>query len=327
MSHLIPLFAALLASGSAEENPAWRAAIAGQLDAAPHGVVEFGVRTGPWTVELLTDTLEGRWSQSDTAGRQWIALRGELFAAGLMNTPWTDGAVDRSRALKAFYAGAEAGWIFHLPHGFYAGGTTWFRQYFFSATEKTTIEVPDPLWVIAPSAVAGWWSRELQLQVEAGADLRADRVSPRARAELVLHPHWIVSPRLELRAGVAEKQDFVTRTRLGGLSWYAVPLAGASWAEWWVEDYAAVRAGPSLRTPWLDLSIVADAAVFDGEDPYGLNPSAGRREAFGVAALAVIELAPYTFEGSIGLAPKIPRGPDTGRVAAWIGLRRAWDGL
>ena len=322
------LLCALLAStGPQSDTASWRAAVAGQLDAAPHGVLEFGVRTGPWSVELLTDTLEGRWSASDPDGRQWIAVRGELFAAGLMNTPWTNGAVDRSRALKAFYAGIDTGWIFHFAHGFYGGFTGWFRQYFFSATEKTTIAVPDPLWVIAPSASGGWWSEDFRIELEAGADLRSEGVSPRARLEAVLHPQWIVAPRLELRAGIAEDQDFVTRTRLGGLSWYSVPLAGASWAEWWVEDYAAVRAGPSLRLSWLDFSIVADAAVFDGKDPYGITGDAGRREAFGLAALAAVKVAPYTFEASFGYAPKIPRGPDVGRVAAWLGIRREWDGL
>src|SRR4051812_35878039 len=80
-------------------------AFGGEINADPHGVGDFGVRKGPFSIQLFTDTLELRYQPESPRGRWWLAARGEALAAGLMLSPWTDGAPDPRRALLASYGG------------------------------------------------------------------------------------------------------------------------------------------------------------------------------------------------------------------------------
>jgi hypothetical protein len=294
----------------------WRWAIGAQLDAASHGVLDVGVRRGPWSLELFTDTVDVRYAPNTAGGRYWLGIRGQLFAAQLLSSPWTAGAPDPSRRITARSIGFDAGWIRYFRSGVYGGAALAARQYAFAAQEQTTIEVEGGTFVGGPSLIAGLYRRDLfRAEVSAGFDIRSVGVSPRVQLEAVLLPRGTLAPRLELRAGAAEEQDDVTTTRLGGLNPYVVPLAGAGWAEFWVEDYVAVRAGPVVRGDWGELSLVVDGALFDG------------RGAFGLGAISVIALKWFDVEGSVGWAPKIERQPDVGRIVGWIRLVRGWEGF
>ena len=70
----------------------WRAQLGGEINADPHGTVDFGVRDARWSVQWLTDTLDIRATPSWDKGRGWVAARSEFGAAGLFISPWTWGA-------------------------------------------------------------------------------------------------------------------------------------------------------------------------------------------------------------------------------------------
>lgn len=135
---LVVLLAALTADASELE---WRAALGGQLDADSHGIADVGVRSGELSAELLTDTLDLRWSPEGDRGRAWVALRGEAGAAGLFISPWQDGAPAPTSALTSFYAGVEGGAVRYLPQGFYGGAQASARYQGFGARGETTVEV------------------------------------------------------------------------------------------------------------------------------------------------------------------------------------------
>ncbi|MCC7384891.1 MAG: hypothetical protein IT384_23790 [Deltaproteobacteria bacterium] len=318
---MIAFASALFLTLAGEPGWEWRAAAGAEINPASHGDFSAGVRNGPWSIEFLTDTLDLRYAAPHTSGRHWVGLRGELIAAGLISSPWTAGAPDPARARGAGYAGADAGWYVYFGPGLYAGVSAWIREYFLYGLSSTTVPVADPSLVVAPSLVLGWWSEHGRVEVTGGGDFGVEhgreagvlRSSPRIAVAAELRPRWILAPRIELRAGAAEDQDDLTRTRLGGLNPYSVPLAGAGWGEWWVEDYAAVRAGPCLSGELGEISLVVDAATFDGGS------------AFGLAALGKLRLPWLSIEGSLGFAPEIPRQPGVSRLSAWIKLSREWS--
>ena len=299
----------------------WRTALGGSVDETPHGVYELGWRRGPASVTFNTDTLDLRWSPDVEGGRWWVALRGEVGGAGLLFSPWRAGGPDRERSLKATYGGAEAGRAWTLPaHAWVAvEGAT--RTYLFAATDDTDPDVaavPLTTQIVTPGLSAGWWSPFAQAYGRISVDLRTQGgsvVAPAAYGEVVSHPDWRVAPRFEVRAGVADGQDAVTRTRLGGPTPYAVPVLGSSWAEWWVEDFAAARGGVSLRWSGGHLSLLADAATFDG----------GRAEGFGLDL--VHAWSPWRLEVAAGVAPWIPRQRHVGRWSAWARITREWGGF
>lgn len=292
----------------------WRAAAGGQIDSDSHGAVDIGVRAGPWSAELLTDTLLLRYGPEFPDGRMWLAVRGEAAAAGLFITPWTDGAPDPSRALFASYAGAEWGAVRYLGP-LYAGVSSSTRLYVFGAQEDTTIPVPGPRLVGELQVQAGYWRPTLHLWGQAGVRT-ADGISPAASLEGAWRPDWIVRPRIEVRAGLADNADDTLRTRLGGLTPYAVPVAGAAWAEWWVEDYAAARVGAELHLhpgKWtVDLGPMADIATFDG----------AHAEGFGAGAR--VTRGRWFGEVVGGYAPWITRGPGVSRASVWFAFGADW---
>ena len=265
-----------------------------------------------------TDTLDLRWSPEVQGGRWWVAARGEAIIAGLMRTPWHDGEPAPERARAASYAGVEAGRAFYLPGATWASASAATRSYVFGATDDTDTAVapiPPTTHVLTPDLAAGWWTPGAQVYARLSADVRSDgpqTVSPAAYGELRIHPAFTVAPRVELRGGVADGQDDITRTRLGGMVPYSVPVAGTSWAEWWVEDFAAARAGLSLRWDGGFASLLADTATFDG----------ATAEGFGVDV--VHEWSPWRLELAAGYAPRVPRKPDVHRFSSWLRVTREW---
>ena len=310
---LLLAIAAVAASPTPDSGGQWRFAGGVAFDSQPHGTVELAYRDGPLRALFHTDTLDVRWAPEVPGGRVWVAARAEALIAGLMPAPWTDGAPDPTRALYASYAGLEGGRIFHLSNGWWAGGELVARVHLFGRPEGSVAQVPPTSPIATPTLVAGWWSKDAQLYAKAGTDVRAAGLSPMISSYAQLHPAGSVAPRVELRAGLAQGQDAITRTRLGGVVPYSVPVGGTSWAEWWVEDFTAVRAGVTAR--WSDghASLLADAAWFDGE------------RAEGVAVDVRHSWKPWFLEIAAGYAPFVERKPGIYRWSTWLRAGCDWQ--
>ena len=305
----------------------WQLSVGGQIDADPHGDVNLGLRRGALSAALRTDALSLRWDPSAEHGRAWVELRGHAFAAAMLISPWTDGAPDPERALSLATAGGEAGALRYGRAGLYGGAKVSADRLFFGEMAATAIAVPDDRWLAAGDLLGGLYRPELSAWLRVGADLEtgeAPRWSGHAAMEARWLPRWragavALAPRVELWAGLGEGQDDLTRTRLGGLNPWVVPLAGAAWAERWVEDYAVLRLGPTVglgeagegalgfrASPFVDL------AAFDGaaEAGLGLGLRAWRGRAF-------LDLTP-------GFSPTIARAEGVGRTSVWFSLGLDW---
>lgn len=299
-----------------------RAALGAEVSATSFAIFDLGLRKGPLSIELLTDTLDIHFSPSLRSGRAWVGVRVETFAAGLMISPWSAGAPDPSRAWNAGYGGLDGGWQRYLPANFYIGLQGAARLYLFWAREATTVPPPGLTPVFTAEAVLGHYTPESHVSIRAGTDAELDRVAPHFVAEAIVRPGWAIAPRIELRAGWAMNQDAILRTRLGGLNPYVVPLSGAAWAEFWVENYVALRAGPSLRTPLpgrashsLEIALVSDVVGFDG------------RTAVGFGSLVTWRYRRLFANASLGWAPWIERQPGIARVAGFVLVGADWEGF
>lgn len=308
------LAAALCASDSRAAPAPWetRFTLGGEVGATSFGIADVGLRKGALSLQLLTDTLELRYAPELARGRWFVALRAESFAAGLLISPWSRGAPDPTQALFAGYGGAEAGWIRYLPASLYAGAWGSARLYFFWARPETRVPVPGLTPLFSADAVLGRYTADLHVWLRAGADATLDRVAPHVAVEAVYRPAPpALAPRLELRAAWAYDQDRLMRTRLGGQNPYVVPLAGAGWAEWYVESYLALRLGLNLRAALprdhrLELSLLTDVAAFAGQVATGFSLQAGWR------------YRRYALDTALGYAPWIERQPGVGRVTFYL---------
>lgn len=315
----------------------WQASVGAQIDEDSHGDANVAVRRGEWTLALRTEAPELTWAPQTEAGRGWVQARGHAFAAQMFISPWTEGAPDPDRAFEAASAGLEAGWVWYGPAGTYGGGKTSLDGFFpYGGLEGADPGAPRA--VATADALLGYWSPALHLWARAGGDLATpDRgVEPDAGLRLAPHLHgqltWLpgtevgavfLAPRVELRAGVAEGQDELLRSRLGGLNPWVLPLAGAAWAEWWVEDYAAARLGGTLGSvdtgpkalgavvsPFVDVATFSPGPTeADGAVGLGLGLRAWRGRLF--------------LDASGGLAPWIPRAEGVGRASLWFSV--GWD--
>ena len=238
-----------------------------EIGASSFGVVDVAVKKGPWSAALYTDTLDLRYAPEGEHGRAWVGLRTSTFAAGLLILPWEDGAPVPEKALGAGYTGPVGGGFRYLPHGLYAGASGSAHLWWFYA------EAPPPTPVGTADAVLGWWKPWGNAELQAGTDVDPSGWMPHARVTARLQRPLGVSPLVELRAGAASGQNALTFTRLGGLSPYVVPLAGAAIAEFRVEDYAAVRLGPTWASKSVRLAAFADAAIFDRDRALGFGAS------------------------------------------------------
>ncbi|MFT4625664.1 MAG: hypothetical protein ACI8PZ_004333 [Myxococcota bacterium] len=315
---MFAVFCAALAFAEPAPAPAaeWRVAVGAQADADSHGILDLGWRRGAWSVELLTDTVDGRWSPSWDGGRAWVAARVQPFAGQMLISPWVDGAPAPELALMGIQAGPEGGAVAYLPGGLYAGGALAARYWTFAPRgSETTAEVPAPRPVGTADAILGWWRPAAELTIRAGADLTPDRLAPHAVARLEVRPRWVVAPYLLAHGVIADDQDFLLTTRVGGLTPYVVPVAGAAWAEWWAEDVAAARVGPRWQPDWGHIGLVADVAWFDGQT------------AAGFATTARVAVAPWFADLAVGYAPWIERAPNVGRASVYFLLGRTWSAI
>jgi hypothetical protein len=316
----------------------WRAHVGASLDPTPHGVLDLGVKKGDWSAELLTDTLDLRWSPELGWGRAWVGLRGELLIAGLLPSPWRDGAPDPASSLFASYAGGQAGVVAYLPHGLYAEASADGRWYVYGATAETQIAVPDDQLLIALRGAVGWWREAASARFDGGVDLLDGRVQPRLALSARVSPEWTIGPHLELRAELASDLERINYTRVGGLNPYVVPLGGAGWAELLAEDLAAVRVGPKGRWSFgaegawtgeasLFFDLVAMTVPFEtiGRS-IEVRGQKGRVD-WGLAATLVQRWHAWFAELAVGFAPELERQPGVSRASLWLVLGRGWDAL
>ena len=304
----------LLAAALAADPGPWeiRAALGGEFNPSSHGVADLGVRRGPWSAQLLTDTLDLRWEPEGDRGRAWVAARAEFGAAGLMISPWLNGAPAPTDALTASYAGLEGGALRYLPAGLYAGGQGWARLAWFGVPEGSLRADPYPETWVRAETVLGWWRPGGHIQAFVGLDVVIDDLEPHATLDAAWTPPWTVVPIAELRACQAEDQGLLQLSRVGGLNPYVVPLAGAGWGEWWVEDYAAARLGVAAQGGWGRVGLVVDQARVDGQNATG----------FGLLARGQRRLV--YLDTAVGYAPWIERQDGVGRFSVWAVLGLDW---
>lgn len=317
------------------EVHAW---VGGQIDDDSHGDVTFGVRSGAVRADLYTDTLELAWEPGDDRGRAWLMARGNAFATGLFITPWAGGAPDPDRGLAVAAVGLDGGVIRYLPAGGWTGGRVSARHLVFSPYTEDPDAPPDH-GVVRLDGLLGVYRPALQAELALGLDLEAraetvggEVLQPHVEGAIHWRPDRVVAPIVEGWGAMAEGQSAVTRTRLGGLTPYAVPLAGAAWAEWWVEDYAAARVGVSTGATEMAEArprvrargeLTADFAAFG--DVYG-DPEAPAG-AVGLRGAGRLTYRKTYTDLSVGTAPWIPRADGLGRLSIFFRVGVDWAPL
>ncbi len=307
----------------AHAAPAWRAMVGGQFDPDSHGALDLGIRSGPWSAQILTDTLDLRWAPEGDRGRAWVASRTELGAVGLLITPWADGAPVPSQGFAGYYTGGEAGALAYLPRGLYAGGAVSAYQTWFSAIPATAVAVPGPTPWLRADALVGWWTRPVHAWLQAGAqhDRFGDPVQPHAQLTALTQLTGRLVPRAELRAGTSRGQSFLTRTRVGGMNPYVVPVAGAGWAEWWTEHHAVARLGPELQAEGARvearLGLLADAGWL-------WLPESARLAVWGLGLHSRWQWPAWWLQADLGWGGGVPRQPGVAPVSSWVAVGRDW---
>ncbi|MEQ1504413.1 MAG: hypothetical protein ABMB14_19385, partial [Myxococcota bacterium] len=250
-------------------------------------------------------------------------LRGAAAAAGLWITPWTDGAPDPSRAQRVAYVGPDAHAERWLPGGWFAGVDGWLRYQWFTPLAGSTLTVDDGPWVRADAVAGGWWGDGRRVVRITGGIDATDRVTPHVTGEGWIRPGGLVAPFGELRVGWADDQDDVVATRLGGLTPYHVPLAGAAWAEFWVEDYAAVRAGLGVHPGILSVAAFADLAVWTAPTRT-TGPTDDGEGALGLGMSARVASNGWFVDLAGGLAPGLERQPGVGSGSVYLLAGSDW---
>ncbi|MEZ4235350.1 MAG: hypothetical protein R3F59_04160 [Myxococcota bacterium] len=303
------------------------AAAGGQFEARSHGVLDLGWRRGPATVQLLTDTLDGRLEHRWAHGRAEAGLRVAAFAAGLWITPWTDGVPDPARAQIATYVGPDGRLERWLGGGAYVAATGWAHYHWFHPLGDATLAVADRPW-LRGDGVVGWWRPEVEASLTAGVDATVPdeaRVSPHLLAHLDWHPAWRIAPAVAGWAVWADHTDDVVATRVGGLTPYHVPLAGAAWAEWWVEDLVGGEGAAVVRpSEAVEARLLVDAVAATPPERTAIPDPAPVR-AVGIGARTRWTRDRWFVEAAVGVAPGLrPSGP---AAAAWLLAGSAWRPL
>ncbi|MFT6162955.1 MAG: hypothetical protein ACJATT_003809 [Myxococcota bacterium] len=305
------LFFALTAFASDWEASAL---IGGEFNTDSHGILAAGLRSGPVSILYNTDTLSAVVEEEGERGRWWAQVKGQAGVAGMFPFPWTDGAKDPSMGLSAYTLGAEVGAVRYLGHGLYGGGWAGVHYWAFAPTNATFIAVPDGRPVLTSRAVVGYWSKPLTADVQGGFSIDAGELVPQLSAVVAVHTSGFFRPIAEIRAGVSSNVTPITATRLGGLNPYVVPLAGAAWAEFRVDDYAVARLGPGVASERWRAGLFADLAWFDG------------REAVGIGSLGSVSGGPWTVTVIGGVAPWLER-PSGVAGTVYAAVEHEWRSL
>lgn len=302
----------------------------GQIDSDSHGDVTFGVRHGPLRADLYTDTLELAFEPQFEHGKAWIAARGCAFAAEMMISPWTDGAPDPDQAMRVAYVGLDGGAQRWGPHGLWGGMHGWGREYFAYGPGHSA----EP--IVRADLEGGIWTWPFHASVRAGAHVQPQASTgslfqPHIEGDAHWKPNWRYGPVVEGWGAVASGQGAFTLSRVGGLTPYEVPVAGAAWAEWWVEDYAVARVGVAAGSVGMEGTVVpkvlargtlaADLAAFS--DPYTTTGSA-IHNAVGFEASGRLTYRHFYTDLAVGYAPWIPRQDGVSRVSVFFRVGVDW---
>lgn len=304
----------------------------GQIDSDSHGDVTVGVRKGAFRADLYTDTLELAFEPEGEHGKAWIAARGCAFAAEMMISPWRDGAPDPGFATPVAYLGVEAGAQRWGPHGLWGGVRGWGRDYLVGPYAPGGTSEP----VFRGDLEGGVWSWPFRASVRVGAHMQpgsatGSLLQPHAEGDAHWKPNWRYGPVVEGWGGVASGQGAFTLTRVGGLTPYVVPVAGAAWAEWWVEDYAVGRVGAAAGSVGMDGTVVpvvlargtlaADFSAFS--DPYSTT-GAANRTVVGFEASGRLTYKHFYTDLALGYAPWIPRQDGVSRMSVFFRVGLDW---
>lgn len=290
-----------------------------------------------YIAELNTDTLTLRAEHTD----DWsfgLQARGELFIAGLLSDYFVGGIHIPERAFQASYLEGKVDAKTNFgKHWVY--GSTGVRQWFFGRTDSTSdaLILPDnalafeqrlnwTYWKIAadPSwheahRVARKRIRGFAMGAELGLDVRTDAPAwgaaedPRNTPEnlIVTVRQWAAfgfdfTPiaRLQLRqwAGVGQGEDDLTRTRLGGMNAYVVPIPGVPWAGFLSSRYVAGEFSQSFRLGTdIELGYTGNAALI--EDPYRTGDFDQFGTLLGTSLFVDWRHKAWQFNAAIGASP------------------------
>lgn len=307
----------------------WRAGGGAQLETAGHGLADLGYRSGGWSAELYTETLDLRYERSFSRGKVVVGGRAGAFGGGMWLTPWTAGAPDLDRIQFCTSAGPDLTAQRWLGGGAFLGATVSSRGQWFTPGERATLRV-DNVWWTRADAGFGWWVDDGRRTFWAagGVDWTeafagGSRLSPHAFAQGTWTVDADVAPVVEARAGWAANADDVVATRLGGMTPYHVPLAGAAWAEFWVEDYAALRLGAASRFGAFTVPVFLDTAVWT-LPAATTSPDPTDGWAMGLLTGLRWNRDTWFVQGDVGWSPTLDRQPGVWPVALFFHVGTAW---
>ena len=293
--------------------------LGGQFETEGHGIFDLGWRRGPLSVQLLTDTLDVRLRPEARWGRAGLGVRVATFAAGMWLTPWQAGAPDPDRAQQGSYVGVDGLVQRDLGGGVYLEASGWLQHHRFVPLEGATLTLPPTQWGRL-AATAGLWRSDGALQARLSARIDATapgRIAPGIAARARWSPAWTIAPDLALDLGIAESQDDIVATRLGGFTPYHVSFAGLAWAEVWAEDYAVARIGGAVQRGAVRIGPVVDLGVWTLPSLTTAD-RVGPRPEVGIGLLANVQSGPWFADLSAGFAPTRDRPEGVWRVPVYL---------
>ena len=258
------VFVGLPASAEAGQ---WRWAGGAQIDPASHGIVDLGYRSSNLSIQLLTDTVDLRYKQPVKGGQWQFGLRGALFGAELLFSPWKNGKPAPTEALRASYLGVDLSRAWWFRGGIYARVSSEFCYYDFGKWQDATRVVPKARGRLRSALKLGVWRSDLRAQILSGfiqdGDFRGWWVEGRFALPRTTGFGWMNQTHLGWSQGLSR----VSKFRLGGLNPYVLPFAGLGWAQFWVERYALQRFGLGYRSDdsVYDFRLGTDVGLWDEE--------------------------------------------------------------
>ena len=257
---------AVLLCASAEAGQ-WRWALGAQIDPASHGIVDVGYRSDGLSIELFTDTLDLRYRHRVERGQWEIGLRGALFGAELLFSPWENGEPAPQQALRASYAGLDLSRSWWFQDGKYIGLLSELRLYQFGEWRDSVRTVPDARGRLRVAAKFGVWNSVIRSEVLGGFVQDGDTTGFWVEGKLNLPRTTGLGLMNQTYLGWSDELTRLSRFRLGGLNPYVVPFAGLGWAEAWVERYAVQRLGLGYlsQNKVFDVAAGIDLGIWDDE--------------------------------------------------------------
>ncbi|MEZ4459503.1 MAG: hypothetical protein R3E66_07190 [bacterium] len=322
----------------------WQGDPGGHAIILVHGVTEVGRKR--LTVELNTDTLTVRADTLVDQWTVGVQARGEYIFAGILPDYYVGGVNDASRGFNASYVDLQANAKRGFGRYHWLDISAGWQQWLLAGNDNTApnfVLPPDSAvlkhrlswtyWRLAPDAS---WSdvfrvgRRRVLGFAVGLDLggdyrtqvapwgidgdngrnNPDRVILTARQWAMAGFEWQPGWRLQLRewAGTGVGEDDLTRTRIGGMNPYVVPVAGLPWASFLSSTYVAGEVSQAMRIfGETELGFAGQAAVVDDPDRAGNTSAFGTL--IGVQLFVDLRVSDWQVNASVGASP------DTGSLA------------